>query len=80
LACFLPFGKAEDTASLSLPRVRGSTLQRHPWTSQSYSILNFCDDRVYLPDSDDFVERIIKEADDQFKYLFSEKEKRKKVK
>ena len=29
--------------------------------------------------SGDFVERIIKEADEQFKYQFSEKERRKKV-
>jgi len=46
LACFLPYGKAEDTASPSLPRVRSSTLQRHPWAPWSYSILNFCNDRV----------------------------------
>jgi len=35
----LPYGQAEDTASPSLPRVLSSILQRHPWTSQSCSIL-----------------------------------------
>ena len=35
------------------------------------------DERVLF--SGDFVERIIKEADEQFKYQFSEKEKRKRV-
>ena len=30
LSCFLPFGKAEDTESPSLSRIRGSLLQLHP--------------------------------------------------
>ena len=30
LSCFLPFGKAGDTESPSLSRVRGSLLQLHP--------------------------------------------------
>jgi len=31
LPFYLPFGKAEDTPSPSLPRVRGKVLQLHPW-------------------------------------------------
>ena len=46
LAYFLPFGKAHDTVIPSLPRVRGSLLQRHPWTPWTYGILNFCNVRV----------------------------------
>jgi hypothetical protein len=46
-AYFLPFGKAHDTAIPSLPRVRGSLLQRHPWTPWTYGILSFCNVRVY---------------------------------
>ena len=30
LSCFLPFGKAEDTESPSLSRIRGSLLQLQP--------------------------------------------------
>jgi hypothetical protein len=45
MAYFLPFGKALDTIIPSLPRVRGSLLQRHPWTPWTYGILSFCNDR-----------------------------------
>ena len=48
MTCFLPFGKVDDTASPSLPRVRGSTLQLHPRTPWTCGILDFCNDRVYL--------------------------------
>ena len=35
LPFYLPFGKAEDTPSPSLPRVRGKVLQLHPWRLRS---------------------------------------------
>jgi len=43
--CCLPFGKADDTASLALPRVRRSLLEPHPWTPWIYSTLGFCNVR-----------------------------------
>jgi hypothetical protein len=39
-------GQAHNTVIPSLPRVRGSLLQRHPWTPWTYGILRFCNDRV----------------------------------
>ena len=42
IVIFLPCGKAEHTASPSLPRVCGSTLQLHPWTPWICGILDFC--------------------------------------
>jgi len=48
MAYFLPFGKAFDTIIPSLPRVRGSLLQRHPWTPWTYGILNFCNVKVRI--------------------------------
>ena len=52
MAYFLPFRKAYDTVSPSLPRARGSLLQRHPWTPRIYGNLNFWNVRVYSKNSD----------------------------
>ena len=42
MAYFSPCGKVEHTASRSLPRICGSTLQLHTWTPQICTILVFC--------------------------------------
>ena len=39
---FLPFGKAEDTPSPALPRIRRTFVQPHPWMPWTWGILNFC--------------------------------------
>jgi len=39
---FLPFGKAEDTPSPALPRIRRTFVQPHPWTPWTWGILDFC--------------------------------------
>ncbi len=46
LPFYLPFGKAEDTPSPSLPRVRGKVLQLHPWRLRSGESSDFCNVRV----------------------------------
>ena len=54
LPFYLPFGKAEDTPSPSLPRVRGKVLQLHPWrlrsgASSTFATLGLCpSDRDFI--------------------------------